>query len=63
MGKEGYSQTGKKPGSGAGTAHSSDYTAEAARDTGVCAVGAGGSREKPEQGETTFYSLVSYKNC
>lgn len=33
-----------------------------ARDTGVHAVGAGGSREKPEQGETTFYILVSYKN-
>lgn len=26
------------------------------------AVGAGGGREKPEQGETTFYILVGYKN-
>ena len=33
-----------------------------ARDTGVRAVGAGGSREKPEQGEATFCSLLGYKN-
>lgn len=33
-----------------------------ARDTGVRAVEAGGSRGKPEQGETTFYILVGYKN-
>jgi len=32
------------------------------RDTRMRAVGAGGSREKPEQGETTFYILVGYKN-
>lgn len=33
-----------------------------ARAVGVHAVGAGGSREKPEQGEITFYSLAGYKN-
>lgn len=35
---------------------------QTAPDTGVRAGGAGGSREKPEQGETTFYILAGYEN-
>lgn len=33
-----------------------------AHATGVHTEGTGGSRQKPEQGEATFYILVGYKN-